>query len=129
MSSEPEHEAVLAAFTTMSGTWAAMDAAGFAACYADDATVIGPDICLRGRDDIHRSMAAAFAGPLQASLRPHSVRTVRYLSAGTALVVTASATILPGEHEAPADRRHLVTWVLTRHDGRWLVEANHMCQA
>jgi len=129
MRSEPEHEAVLAAFETMSDAWAVQDAARFAACYADDATVIGPGIYLRGRDDIERSMAAAFTGPLRGSLRPHSARSVRFLSADTAVVVTESATVFPGEAATPADRQHLVTWVLTRHDDRWLVEANHICPA
>jgi uncharacterized protein (TIGR02246 family) len=54
---------------------------------------------------------------------------VRFLSGGTAVVVTESATIFPGETEAPPDRQHLVTWILTRRDGRWLVEANHICPA
>jgi uncharacterized protein (TIGR02246 family) len=129
MSSELEHEAVLAAFTTMSDAWARMDAARFAACYADDATVIGPGIQLWGKEDIDRSMATAFAGPLQGSLRPHAARSVRFLSPDTAVVVTESATVFPGETEVPSDRRHLVTWILARHDGRWLVEANHICQA
>jgi uncharacterized protein (TIGR02246 family) len=129
MSSELPNEGVLAAFTSMSDAWALMDAARFAACYADDATVIGPGIYLRGKDDIDRSMAAAFTGPLRGSLRPHSARSVRFLSADTAVVVTESATVFPGEAETPADRQHLVTWILTRHDDRWLVEANHICQA
>ena len=129
MSSEQAHEAVLATFKTMSDAWALMDAAQFAACYADDATVIGPGICLRGKDDISGSMAAAFAGPLKRSRRPHSAQSVRFLSGDTAVVVTESATIFPGEAEAPPDRQHLVTWVLTSHDGRWLVEANHICPA
>jgi uncharacterized protein (TIGR02246 family) len=129
MSSELEHEALLATFKTMSDAWALMDAARFAACYADDATVIGPGIHLRGRNDINASMAAAFAGPLKHSLRPHSAQSVRFLSGDTAVVVTESATIFPGEAEAPPDRQHLVTWILTRHDGQWLVEANHICPA
>ena len=129
MSSEQAHEAVLATFKTMSDAWALMDAAQFAACYADDATVIGPGICLRGKDDISGSMAAAFAGPLKRSRRPHSAQSVRFLSGDTAVVVTESATIFPGEAEAPPDRQHLVTWILTRHDGQWLVEANHICPA
>ena len=129
MSSELPNEGVLAAFTAMSDAWARMDAGRFAACYADDATVLGPGIYLRGKDDIGRSMAAAFTGLLQGSRRPHSARSVRFLSADTAVVVTESATIFPGEAEAPADRQHLVTWVLTRHDDQWLVEANHMGQA
>ena len=129
MSSEQAHKALLATFKTMSDAWALMDAARFAACYADDATVIGPGIYLRGKDDISGSMAAAFAGPLKRSRRPHSAQSVRFLSGDTAIVVTESATIFPGEAEAPPDRQHLVTWVLTRHDGQWLVEANHICPA
>ena len=127
MSSEPENEALLAAFATMSDAWAVQDATRFAACYADDATVIGPGIYLRGKDDINDSMAAAFAGPLKDSMRPHSAQSVRFLPGDTAVVVTRSATIFAGEAQAPPERQHLVTWILTRRDDRWLVEANHMC--
>ena len=49
MSSESEHEAVLATLKTMSDAWALMDAARFAACYANDAAVIGPGSYLRAR--------------------------------------------------------------------------------
>src|SRR5271169_532133 len=114
MSSVLAHEAVLAAFKTMSDAWALMDATRFAACYADDATVIGPGIYLRGRDDINDSMAAAFAGPLKGSMRPHSAQSVRFLSGDTAVVVTRSATIFSGGAQAPPERQHLVTWILTR---------------
>jgi hypothetical protein len=38
-------------------------------------------------------MAAAFAGPLKDSLRPHSAQIVRFLPGGTAIVVTESATV------------------------------------
>jgi uncharacterized protein (TIGR02246 family) len=129
MDSEDRDEAVRAVFTTMSRAWAGQDAGQFAACYTEDATVIGPGIHLRGRDDIRQSMAAAFAGPLRGSSRPHSVQTVRALPGGTAIVVTESATVLPGEATPPPERRHLVTWLLTRYDQQWLIEANHMCQA
>jgi uncharacterized protein (TIGR02246 family) len=127
MISEQDHQAVLATFEAMSDAWASMDAGQFAACYAADATVIGPGIHLRGRDEINESMAAAFAGPLKDSLRAHSAQSVRLLPAGTAVVVTQSATVFSGESEAPPDRQHLVTWILARHDETWLVEANHMC--
>jgi uncharacterized protein (TIGR02246 family) len=126
---EQEHEAVLATFKAMSDAWALMDAGRFAACYAADATVIGPGIYLRGRDDINASMAGAFTGPLKDSLRPHSAQSLRFVSGDTAVVVTESATVFPGESEVPPDRQHLVTWILTRHDGQWLVEANHICPA
>jgi uncharacterized protein (TIGR02246 family) len=60
-------------------------------------------------------------------VRPHSAQSVRFLSGDTAVVVTRSATIFAGEAQAPPERQHLVTWTLTRRDGRWLVAANHMC--
>ena len=127
MNSEQDHQAVLATFKAMSDAWASTDAWQFAACYTADATVIGPGIHLRGRDDINASMAGAFAGPLKNSLRPHSAQSLRFLPGGTAVVVTRSTTVLPGESEVPSDRQHLVTWILTRQDDQWLVEANHMC--
>lgn len=112
MCSEYAYESVQATFKAMSAeAWARQDAVQFAACCADDATVIRPGIYLRGRDDISRSMAAAFAGPLKDSLRPHSAQIVRFLLGGTAIVVTESATIFPGEAAAPPDRQHLVTWL------------------
>src|SRR2546423_10332503 len=129
MGSEHPDKSVQAVFKAMSEAWAAPAATEVAACYTAAATVIGPGIYLRGREDISRSMAAAFAGPLKDSSRPHSVQAVRFLPGGTAIVVTRSATILPGEAVASPDRQHLVTWLLTRHDGGWLVEAHHMCQA
>jgi uncharacterized protein (TIGR02246 family) len=129
MNSGDDDASVLATFEAMSDAWASMDAGQFAACYAVDATVIGPGIYLRGRDDIDASMAAAFAGPLKGSLRPHFVQGLRFLPGDTVVVVTESATVFPGEVTTPPDRQHLVTWILARHDGRWLVEANHICPA
>lgn len=129
MSSEYVFESVQDVFDTMSETWEKGDAAQFAACYTEAATVIGPGIYLDGRDDISRSMAAAFAGPLKDSSRPHSPRSARRLSDDAVIVVTESATVLPGEVTTPPDRTHLVTWFLRRHDDRWLIEANHICQA
>jgi uncharacterized protein (TIGR02246 family) len=119
-------EELLAIFDAMSGAWDAGDAAGFADFYTDDATVVGPGIYLRGRDHIRQSMAGAFGGPLKGSRRPHQPQSTRLLGADTAIVVTRSDTVLPGEAQVPPEREHLVTWVLTRQVGRWRVEANHM---
>lgn len=126
MGLDREHEDLLAVFDTMSSAWEAGDAAKFADCYTDDATVVGPGIYLRGRDHIRQSMAGAFGGPLKGSRRPHQPQSTRLLGADTAIVVTRSDTVLPGEDHVPPEREHLVTWILARHGGRWRVEANHM---
>jgi uncharacterized protein (TIGR02246 family) len=126
MSLDQEHEELLAIFDTMSRAWEAGDAAEFANVYTDDATVAGPGIYLQGREHIRQSMAGAFAGPLKGSRRPHRPQSTRLLSADTAIVMTRSDTVLPGEDHVPPEREHLVTWVLARQGGRWRVEANHM---
>jgi uncharacterized protein (TIGR02246 family) len=122
-------DAVVATFEATSKAWADGDASAFAAWYADDATVILPGFYLRGKNNVDASMAAAFAGPLRGSQRVHSVQSVRFLAPDTAIVVTRSATVFPGEDEAPAERRDLATWVLTRRDFQWSVESYHSCPA
>jgi uncharacterized protein (TIGR02246 family) len=124
-----ERDAVVATFEATSKAWADGDASAFAAWYADDATVLLPGFYLRGKGDIDASMAAAFAGPLKGSRRVHSVQSMRFLTPDTAIVVTRSATLFPGKDEAPAERRDLATWVLTRRDFQWFVEAYHSCPA
>jgi uncharacterized protein (TIGR02246 family) len=121
--------AVHAVFEATSSAWADGDADAFADWYAEDATVILPGFFLRGRNDIRANMGGAFAGALKGSQRRHEVRGVRLLGGETALVVTRSVTLFPGETEPPAGREELATWALSRHDGRWLVEAYHGCPA
>ena len=124
-----EQDAVVATFAATSKAWADGDASAFAAWYADDATVILPGFYLRGKNDVDAGMTAAFAGPLKGSRRVHSVQSVRFLAPDAAVVVTRSATLFPGEDEAPAERRDLGTWVLTRRDFQWYIEAYHSCPA
>jgi uncharacterized protein (TIGR02246 family) len=124
-----DERAVLATFDATSGAWADGDANAFVEWYAEDATVILPGFHLRGKGDIGAGMGTAFAGPLSGSRRIHAVQSVRFLADDAAIVITRSATAFPGETEPPAERRDLATWVLSRHDGRWLVEAYHSCPA
>lgn len=121
--------AVHAVFDATSGAWADGDAGAFADWYAENATVILPGFSLRGRADIRTNMGDAFAGPLKGSKRLHVVRDVRFLGGGTALVVTRSVTTFPDGAEPPAGPEELATWALSRHEGRWLIEAYHSCAA
>ncbi len=121
--------AVLAVFDATSEAWAAGDANAFVNWYAEDATVILPGFCLRGRADVRASMGNAFAGPLKGSRRIHAVQNVRFVGDDAAIVITRSATTLPGEAEPPSERWELATWALSRGDGGWLVEAYHSCPA
>ena len=128
MNSDRE-QAVLATFDATAKAWAGGDAHAFAAWYTEDATAILPGFYQRGREQIQAGMAAAFAGPLNGSLRQHDPQSVRFADEDTAIVVTRSATLFPGELDATAERQDLATWVLTRHGDRWLIRAYHGCQA
>ena len=120
-----QEAAMRAVFDESSWAWADGDADAFAARYAADATVILPGLYLPGREAIRTAMAAAFAGPLKNSRRIHRVQAVRRTDPGTAIVITDSITALPGEPEPPVQQHERATWVLSRHDGRWLINAYH----
>lgn len=116
---------VRAVFGEVSKAWAEGDADTFTSRYAEDATVIFPGTYLPGRDAIRDAMAAAFAGSLKGSRRIHEPQSIRFPGDGIAVVISHSATVFPGEPEAPADRWERVTWLLTARHGRWLIEAYH----
>jgi uncharacterized protein (TIGR02246 family) len=116
-----EDSAVRAVFGELSRAWADGDADAFTRWYTDEATAILPGFYLRDNNAIRTGMAAAFAGPLKGSARIHRVQGIRFLSDGTAIVISDSATVFPGE----AERREWATWVLAKHGGSWLIEAYH----
>lgn len=110
--------------------WAANDADAFADRYTDDATVVLPGgVFHQGREEVRRYMAAAFAGPLKGSTSVDEPEHVRLLGDRAAVVVSRSGFRLPGEETLPADRLRRATWVLSRHDDGWRVEAYHNCPA
>ena len=125
MLSAGQEGALRAVFDETSAAWADGDADAFAARYATDATVILPGRYLPGREAIRTAMTAAFAGPLKNSRRIHRVQSVRFTDPGTAVVITDSITALPGNPEPPVQQHERATWVLSRHDGRWLIDAYH----
>jgi uncharacterized protein (TIGR02246 family) len=120
-----QDSAIRAVFAQTSRAWADGDGEAFAAWYAPDATVILPGVYLPGQDAIREAMAAAFAGPLKNTRRSHQVRSIRFTSPGTAIVITDSVTVPPGEPQPAAQQRERATWVLSRSDGRWLIHAYH----
>jgi uncharacterized protein (TIGR02246 family) len=120
---------VSALIEAVTKAWADNDAEAFVDHYAEDATAILPGFQLRNRTEIQTNMAAAFAGPLRGSRRRHDVQTVRHLDADTAIVISRSSTLFPGEDEPPADGWSLATWVLSRRTGPWLIESYHDCPA
>ncbi|GAA4630584.1 SgcJ/EcaC family oxidoreductase [Actinoallomurus vinaceus] len=108
--------------------WADNDAEAFAAFYTEDATVVLPGgVHHQGREELRAYMAAGFAGPVKGSRSIDRPENIRIIDGRTAVVVSLSGFLLPGEDEIPAERMRRATWVLAEHDGQWLVEAYHNC--
>lgn len=105
--------------------WAAGDAEGMVADYAPDATAIMPGSLRDGREVIRKSMAEAFAGPLQGSSTVNRRLSVRFLGADAAIVVTESGIQFAGQAGVPDAGKVNATWVFSRSDGRWLIAAYH----
>jgi uncharacterized protein (TIGR02246 family) len=124
--------AIRALFHEVVSAWEKGETDAFVAWYADDATAILPGFYLPGKDALRASMAAAFAGALKGSRRLHEVRSIRHPGDGTAIVITDSTTVFPGEGGSGearrgTEQRERATWVLSGRNGRWLIEAYHGC--
>jgi len=105
--------------------WAAGDAAGMVADYTADATAIMPGSLRDGRDAIRESMAQAFAGPLKDTSIYSKQLGRRFVGEGTAVVVSESGILFPGQTEVLDEVKVNATWVLQKQDGSWKIAAYH----
>lgn len=107
--------------------WAANDADAFAGLYSPDATVVvqGGGF-LQGREQLREFMAAGFAGARKGTRSIDEQESVR-IKGDTAVVVSRSGVLMPGEQTVAPERLRRATWTLARHDGWWLIEAYHNC--
>jgi uncharacterized protein (TIGR02246 family) len=119
-----EDSAVRAVFDELSKAWADGDVDAFTAWFTEGATVVLPGFIMRDRAAVRTGMATAFDTQLRGSTRTHVLRDIRFVGAGVAVVSTDSVTAFPA---VEAEQEDWATWVLTEHDGRWLVESYHGC--
>jgi uncharacterized protein (TIGR02246 family) len=124
--SEADVRAVLA---QVYRAWERNDAEAFVVPYAEDATATLPGSFLASRAAIRATMVTVFAGPLAGSRAVYEIQSVRFRGADTAIVASRGAIVFAGQAEPAPETRSLETWVLTRHDGTWRVDAFHNCPA
>jgi uncharacterized protein (TIGR02246 family) len=105
--------------------WAANDADRFVADYAEAATAQLPGSYLADREAVRACMEAVFAGPLRGTRAVHEVRAIRLVTPDLAIVISRAAVVMPGQAEPAPETASLDTWVLSRQDGAWRVEAFH----
>lgn len=116
-----ETEEIRSLFGEIYAAWADNDADAFVAPYRDDATVVMPRVHHRGKEEIRRSMASGFQGPLRGSRAVDEPLHIHVIGGHTAIVVSRAGILMAGEAQLPIDREVIATWVLVREDGRWLV--------
>jgi uncharacterized protein (TIGR02246 family) len=109
--------------------WSNGDAAAFAACYGENATVVVPGEYLKGRDEIRRHMEQRFAGPLKGTTIADRPESVRIIGGDAAIIISMAAIMMPGESEVPTERLQRATWVLSKTNDDWLVDAYTICVA
>jgi uncharacterized protein (TIGR02246 family) len=118
-----DEAAVRARYGAIIDGWNADDAAAFAAPFARDGVVIGFDGSeIRGRKDVEAAMAAVFADH-ETGTYVGSVRSVRPLAGGDAMLLQAVAGVVPaGEDDLKPDLNSAQALVAERDaDGAWAV--------
>ncbi len=103
----------------LNAAWAAKDAAGYAAPFAEDANIITPiGTVLAGRPAIEARHVILFGGPLANSTQIVTFQRVQMLT-GTIAIVDGNSVLTNGT----VVTRTLVRWVVTKNDGAWQIKA------
>lgn len=103
----------------LNAAWAAKDAAGYAAPFAEDANIITPiGTVLAGRPAIEARHVILFGGPLANSTQIVTFQRVQMLT-GTIAIVDGNSVLTNGT----VVTRSLVRWVVMKTGGVWQIEA------
>ncbi|GGZ48852.1 hypothetical protein GCM10010387_49060 [Streptomyces inusitatus] len=128
MSASTSNDTDIAAIAGVPGrivaAWADNDADAFAEVFAEDSTLILPgDVFLRGREEVRAFMTRAYQGPFKGTRVFGEPLSLRRLAPDVAMVITKGGVLAPGDTEVAPERAIRAGWLLTRHDGEWLITA------
>lgn len=119
MSGVSASQSIQAIQDALNAAWAAKDAAGYAAPYAEDGNLIAPvGAVLAGRAAIEARHAILFAGPLKNSTQVITFQRVQMLT-GTIAIVDGDAVLT----NAGVTTHTLMRFVMTKDQGRWEIAA------
>lgn len=115
---------VLAVVKGVYESWNKADADTFVQDYFDDASAILPGNYLNSKEAIRQAMAFSFSGPLKGTRASDKVLDVRFVGDSTAIVISETGVLIPGEDSAPPERTVFATWVLAKDEaGAWKLAA------
>ncbi|MBA2670483.1 MAG: SgcJ/EcaC family oxidoreductase [Gemmatimonadetes bacterium] len=119
--------------SALEATWAAKDAAAYAALYAEDVEFIGPTAgVISGRDALRAAHVFVFSTIFAQSTLDAEVRRIQFLTGTIAIVdldftLTGFTGLPPGLRATePGVVRHVVRWVVVKHRGEWQILGQQM---
>ncbi|HET9258181.1 MAG TPA: SgcJ/EcaC family oxidoreductase [Pseudonocardiaceae bacterium] len=116
--------AVRNALDSVLAAWANNDGDAFAERFGEDATIVTVEgLYCKGREPIRSLLTMLYAGPFKDSKVFQEVEDIRFIGDNVAVVICWNAILLDGLTELPPEEKRRATYVLSRHDREWLVEA------
>lgn len=120
---EADKTAMLNLLNGIYEAWEANDADAFVAGFAEEASAILPGSYRKSREEVRESMKDAFSTYLKGSTTTNKVLDLRSINYDTAVVITETGVLFPGESAVPADRLAIASYVLAKREGEWLLVA------
>jgi uncharacterized protein (TIGR02246 family) len=121
-SQNPESRDVLAVYHALLDAWNRQDAAGMAAVLTSDALIVGFDGSeMVGPEEVETTIRGIFAHHQTASY-VSIVRSLRFAGPDVALIHAVAGMTPPGTTEVNPAVNAIQTVVVSRHDGKWLIE-------
>jgi uncharacterized protein (TIGR02246 family) len=116
--------AVRQALDGVLAAWADNDGDAFAQHFGDDATIVTVEgLYCKGRGPIRDLLTILYAGPFKGSKVFQEVEDLRFIGDDVAVVICWNAILRGGLTELPPEEKRRATYVLSRQDGTWFVEA------
>ena len=117
-----QNESVIAElYHQLLDAWNRRDAAGFAARFTTDGSIVGFDGSpINGRAEIESHLRPIFADHPTAAY-VSKIREVRFLSPETALLRAVAGLIPPGQHDINSATNAIQSLVAVKQDGDWRI--------
>lgn len=104
--------------------WADNDGNAFAERFGEDATIVTVEgLYCKGREPIRNLLTMLYAGPFQGSRVFQKVEDIRFIRDDVAVVICWNGILMGGLTELPPEENRRATYVVSKHDGEWLVDA------
>ncbi|OXM51876.1 SgcJ/EcaC family oxidoreductase [Amycolatopsis alba] len=103
--------------------WARHDAEAFADVFVEDGTMILPGVHVKGRDNIAKFMAGAFATAYQGSQVTGTPFDAREIAPGVVVLYTEGGVIQAGDTSVAENAKVRASWTAVLRDGEWKLAA------